>query len=199
MKYRKERVYINSISVEEIGNINMGTINNDVLEINDNFFYKFNPQIRAIVARILTNANQSHDIDDCVNDVYLELIEKLRQYNETRGSLSAFVAIVARSAAIDYCRHNMRKPSELIGDEKIDFLSEPIEFEDKVEFQMLVESIRKNLNKQERILFGMRYIYYYTPEEIAKAFKITRNTVNKRVSRLKDKIKKLLKKGGITV
>ena len=175
----------------------MEPINNNGLEVNETFFYKYNPQIRAIVARILNNANQANDIDDCVNTVYLELIERLQQYNETRGSLSAFVAIVARSTAIDYCRHNMRKPGELIGDEKIDFLSEPIEFEDNVNFQMLVESAAEKLNEQEIVLFTMKYIYYYTPEEIAKSLKINRNTVNKRVSRLKTKVKKLLIKGGI--
>ena len=178
----------------------MGTINNDVknvLEVNETFFYRFNPQIRAIVARILNNANQSNEIDDCVNTVFLELIEKLQQYNETRGSLSAFVAIVARSTALDYCRHNMRKPKELIGDEKIDFLNEPIEFQDNIEFQMLVENIAEKLNEEEIVLFTMKYIYYYPPEEIAKSLKIKQNTVNKRVSRLKGKVKKLLKKGGI--
>ena len=189
----KERIYINIISIEEADVRNT----KDIYEINENFYKKYNPQICAIVKRILNNANLSYDIGDCVNTVYVELIEKLRQYNETRGSLGAFVAIIARSTALDYCRSNMRRPGELIGGEKIDFLSEPIEFENKVEFEMLVDSIRKQLNKQERILFGMKYIYYYSPEEIAKAFKITRNTVNKRVSRLKNKIKKLLTEGGI--
>ena len=109
------------------------------------------------------------------------------------------MAIVARSTALDYCRGNMRKSGELIGDENIDFLSEPIEFEDNIEFQMLVENISEKLNEQEIVLFTMRYIYYYTPEEIAKTLKIKRNSVNKRVSRLKSKIKKLLLKGGITL
>ncbi|MCL2775053.1 MAG: sigma-70 family RNA polymerase sigma factor [Oscillospiraceae bacterium] len=148
---------------------------------------------------MLNYANQSRDIDDCVNNVYLQLMEKLSQYNEMRGSMGAFVAIVARSTALDYCRGNMRKSGELIGDENIDFLSEPIEFEDNIEFQMLVENISEKLNEQEIVLFTMRYIYYYTPEEIAKTLKIKRNSVNKRVSRLKSKIKKLLLKGGITL
>ena len=170
---------------------------NNICEINDSFYEKYNPQIRAIVTRILNYANQTSDIDDCVNTVYIELIEKLRQYNETRGSMGAFVAIVARSTALDYCRHNTRRNGELIGDDKIDFLSEPIEFEDNVEFELLVKSIKEKLNEQEIILFTMRYIYYYTPEEIAKVLKIRRNTVDKRVSRLKSKVKKLLIKGGV--
>ena len=172
---------------------------NDVYEINENFYDKYNPQIQAIVTRILNNANQSRDIDDCVSTVYIELIEKLSQYNEMRGSMGAFVAIVARSTALDYCRSNMRKNGELIGDDKIDFLSEPIEFEDKVEFHMLAESIAGKLTEQEIILFTMRYIYYYTPEEIAKVLKIKRGAVDMRVNRLKGKIKNFLIKGGITI
>jgi RNA polymerase sigma factor (sigma-70 family) len=176
-----------------ISNINI----NNAYEINNGFYEKYNPQIRAIVTRILHYANLSRDIDDCVNIVYVELMEKLQQYNEIRGSMSAFVAIIARSAALDYCRGNVRKQGELIGDEKIDYLSEPIEFEDKVEFQMLVESIAEKLNEQEIVLFSMRYIYYYTPEEIAKAMQIKRSAVDMRVNRLKNKLKGLLAKGGV--
>jgi len=177
--------------------MNTGNINN--LEVNNNFYDKYNPQIRAIVTRILNYANKNQDIDDCVNIVYLELMEKLQQYNDTRGSMGAFVAIVARSAALDYCRSNLRKTGELIGDDKIDFLSEPIEFEDKVEFEMLVESILEKLNKQERALFTLRYILFYPPEEIAKTLRIRRSAVDMRVSRLKSKIKNFLIKGGITL
>ena len=170
---------------------------NNIYAVDAGFYEIYNSQIRAVVARILNYANQAHDIDDCVNTVYIELIEKLQQYNEMRGSMRAFVTMIARSTALDYCRKNIRRNGELIGDDKIDFLSEPIEFENKIEFEALVKSIKEKLNDREIILFTMRYIYYYTPEEIAKALKIRRNTVDKRVSRLKTKLKKLLIKGGI--
>jgi len=144
----KERIYMDFI------NVNEAEIKN-IYEINDSFYEKYNPQIRAIVTRILNYANQSRDIDDCVNTVYTELIEKLYQYNETRGSIGAFVAIVARSTALDYCRGNTRRNGELIGDENIDFLSEPIEFENKVEFQILVKNIKKRAERT-----GNYFIYY---------------------------------------
>ena len=192
-KTKKGAVYINFINVIDMNNIN------DISELNNNFYAKYNPQIRAIVARILNNANQSHDIDDCVNTVFLELMEKLQQYNETRGSMAAFVAIIARSVALNYCKSNMRKPGELIGDDKLDFLSEPMGFEDKVEFQMLVDSILDKLNEQESVLFAMKYLYFYPSEEIAAAFKISRNAVDLRVNRLKKKIKKFLLKGGLNI
>jgi len=177
----------------------MENTNAGISEVNNNFYEKYNPQIRAIVTRILNNANQSQNIDDCVNTVFLELMERLRQYNETRGSMAAFVAIIARSAALNFCKSNTRKTGELIGGDKIDFLSDPVETEDKVEFQMLINGILEKLNEQESILFAMKYIYYYSTEEIAKTFKINRNAVDGRVNRLKNKIKKILIKGGITV
>ena len=169
---------------------------NNISEIND-IYTKYNSDIRAIVAKILYYSNQERDIDDCVNDVYLRLIENLQQYNETRGSMAAFVAIIARSTALNYCKGNMHKPNELIGDEKIDVLSDPINIEDEIEFKILVENITKKLKKEERILFTMRYIYYFTPEDIAKEFNINLGAAYKRITRLKNKVKNFLTKEGI--
>ena len=166
-------------------------------EINNNFYDKYHPQIRAIVTRILNNAGQAQDIDDCVSSVFLELMERLQKYNEARGSMAAFVAIITRSAALNYCKGGKRRIGELIGDDNIGFLCEPLEFESELEFDMLVAAILDKLSEKERILFTMRFILFYSPEEIAKALKITRNSVDVRTNRLKKKIRNLLIKGGM--
>jgi RNA polymerase sigma-70 factor (ECF subfamily) len=171
----------------------------NITVINPNFHERYDPQIRAIAAKILKQANSIQDIDDCVNVVYLDLMEKLQQYNETRGSMGAFVSVVARSAALNYNKSSLRKKSELIGDDKIDFLAAPLECEDEVEFKMLVESILEQLNEKERLLFTMRYIYFYSPEDIAKTMQIKRSAVDMRVNRLKKKIKNFLVKGGLNI
>ena len=190
--YREEVIFIfTSLNVEEREKMN------NIPEVNTNFYEKYNPQIRAIVTRILKNANQADEIDDCVNTVYLDLLSKLQLYNETRGTLGAFVTIIARSGALNYCKGNKRKIGELIGDDNIDFLSEPLGFENEVEFDMLIENILAKLNQQETVLFTMRFILFYSTEEIAKEFKITRNAVDVRVNRLKGKVKNFLIKGGI--
>ena len=178
----------------------MENINDDKFEINNSFFEKYNSTIRAIVTNILKSANQSQDIDDCVNTVFLSLMEKLQLYNETRGSMAAFVIIITRSTALDYRRKNTRKTGELIGGDKIDFLSKPLGFENEIEFDMLVQDIiLKKLNDHERRLYTMKYILFDSTEEIAKCFNISRNTADARVHRLKNKIKNLLRKGGIIV
>jgi RNA polymerase sigma factor (sigma-70 family) len=93
----------------------------------------------------------------------------------------------------------MRKTHELVGDDKIDYIIDPLEVVDEIEFKTLVDMILKKLNEQERGLFAMKYIYYYSPDEIAKAFKINRNAIDVRVNRLKNKVKNLLIKGGVTI
>jgi len=176
-----------------------GGLNEISRELNHDFYERYDGQIRATVARILGGMGRTQEIDDCVNTVYLELMEKLQQYNETRGSMSAFVAIVSRSAALNYSKSSARKTTELIGDEKIDWLADPVGCEDEVQFNMLVEDILAKLSKKERVLFAMRYIYFYTPEEIAKSMQISRAAVDMRTNRLKAKIKKFLTKGGIII
>jgi len=169
------------------------------MEIDNSFYDKYNGQIRAVVSRILRSANQAGEIDDCVNTVFLSIMERLQQYNETRGSMGAFVTVISRSVALNYIKSGARKNSELVGDEKLDFLALPIEYQDEAEFNLLVESIIAKLNKDEALLFTMRYLYYYTPEEIAKVLSINRAAVDMRTSRLKTKIKNILVKGGIRV
>ncbi|MCL2815811.1 MAG: sigma-70 family RNA polymerase sigma factor [Oscillospiraceae bacterium] len=168
-------------------------------EVNNNFYIRYNPQIRAVVSRILIHANLRGEIDDCVNEVFLKLMERLQEYNEMRGTMGAFVTVIARSTALNYCRSGSRKSFELVGDEKLDILSSPLEYQNEAEYDLLVESIIAKLNKNERVLFTMRYLYYYTPEEIAKALKINRGAVDMRTNRLKSKIKTFLTRGGIII
>ncbi|MCL2095401.1 MAG: sigma-70 family RNA polymerase sigma factor [Oscillospiraceae bacterium] len=169
------------------------------MKTDEGFYQRYNPQIRKIVSRILNHAGLNGDIDDCVNTVFLDIMEKLSQYNETRGTMAAFVAVIARSAALNYCKSGARRKSELIGDEKLDFLAGPLGYDDETEFDSLVGNIIARLNQKERVLFSMRYLYYYAPEEIAAALKIRRSAVDMRVSRLKSKIRSFLTKGGVII
>ena len=185
-------VYIDYIDIKGAGNMS-----NNKLEVNDSFFEKYNPTIRSIVANILKPANQSQNIDECVNTVYLNLMEKLQQYNETRGSMAAFVIIITRSVALNYRKSSIRKNSELIGEAQFDFISDNLNFENEVEFKMLVKSILGKLNEKENVLFTMKFILHDSAEEIAKTFGVSKNAAEVRINRLRKKIQKFLTKGGI--
>lgn len=165
--------------------------------VNSDFYHEYYLQIKTIVIRILQCSNQLDEVEDCVNTVFLEIINKTKKYDEQRGNINAFVAVIARSTALNFRKKNIRKSGELIGDENLDFLSAPIKYQDEIEFNLLVETIISKLNKRERLLFTMRYLYFYSPEEIAKTLNIKRSAVDMRTNRLKNKIKKYLIKGGI--
>jgi len=128
-------------------------------------------------------------------------MEKLQQYNETRGSMAAFVIMIARSTALDYRRSNIRRAGKLAGEDtyEYDFISDGLEFENEVEFNMLIESIHAKLTEKENVLFTMKFILYDSTDEIAKTLNINKNAVKVRINRLKNKIKKFLIKGGITI
>ena len=169
--------------------------------INNDFYNEHYAKVRAIASRILQAANQANEIDDCVSAIFLELMTKFQDYDDERGSISAFVTVVTRSTALNYRKSVIRKSDELIGDENLDFFAVPIEYQSvsETDFDLLVESIITKLNKAERALFTMRYLYYYTPDEIAKVLKIKRSAVDMRSTRLKAKIQKLLIKGGLSI
>ena len=177
----------------------MENINDLKFEVNNNFFEKYNSTIRSIVTNILKPANQAQDIDDCVNTVFLCLMEKLWQFNETRGSMAAFVIMITRSTALDYRRSNTRKYNELVGEDKFDFVNDNLDFENEVEFQMLVENILARLTEKESVLFTMKFVLFDPADEIAKTFNISKHTLEMRANRLKKKIKKFLTKGGIVL
>lgn len=55
------------------------------------------------------------------------------------------------------------------------------------------------LSAEERRLFTLRFLYEWPPAEIGRSLHLSRAAVDKRVSRLRGKLKKLLALQGITV
>ena len=161
--------------------------------VNDDFYETYNKKITIIVKRMLSQTGITQDIDDCVNIVYVKLMESIGSFDEKRGSMDTYVNLITHSTVIDYLKKHSKFKNELVGNEIFDFLYAPLECEDEAVFNILVENIYAKLKKEERILFTMRYILFHPPEEIAKVLNIRRNTVDTRCKRLKAKVKKYLK------
>lgn len=72
----------------------------------------------ASIARKLLHS--SSDVDDAVQDVFIELWQKAARFDATRGSPETFVGTVARRRVIDRIRKQARRPeSELIEDTRV--------------------------------------------------------------------------------
>ena len=64
------------------------------------------------------------------------------------------------------------------------------------ELRLLLDSFLGTLGDTERRLFVGRYWYAYTPEILARAYGMTRNAVNLRIMRTREKLKNYLEKEG---
>lgn len=67
------------------------------------------------------------------------------------------------------------------------------EVESNIDFDLLIQ----HLNYNERLIFTLYYRNKYTPTEISNILNINVNTVKSRISRAKQKIQNLYKKGGM--
>lgn len=163
------------------------------------YFFKYRQMICSTVARILHPLGTVHDTEDCVSEIFLALGSKLPDFDPERGSEDTFIRVFSRSSALNYRKKLAKQKSELDGDEVFDCISSQIEMDDDINFKELVRDITAALSKEERLLFTMRYLYYYSADEAAEAFGIKKSAVEMRTMRLREKIRKNLVKRGVTV
>lgn len=64
----------------------------------------YNKLLWVVVGNILEKAGSSEDIEDCISDVYIKLLENPKLYNPKKGSLKSFLAKVGKNLAIDRYR-----------------------------------------------------------------------------------------------
>ncbi len=100
----------------------------------DRFYEKYGPFIYHIALRIVGNEAEAEDISQ---DVFLEILQKPKQFNPKRGSIEAFLAVKTKSRALD----RLRKKRALL----ISRLEEAALKEDKgAEFHFL-HQLEKNI------------------------------------------------------
>lgn len=62
----------------------------------------------SIVGAVLSQVGTTEDMEECVADVFIDLWEHPQKYDESRGSLKAWLSVIARNKAIDRYRQKQR-------------------------------------------------------------------------------------------
>ncbi len=145
----------------------------------------------SVVAPILRQAS-IQDVEECVADVFIYLWEHPEKYDPARGSLKTWLSIVARSQAIDRGRKITRRSTvpleevtELVGPDVVeDFLVQ--------EETHAVENAVEALSEPEREIFVRRYYLDQKPSQIAGLLDMPVKTVENRLYRAKQKLRKKL-------
>jgi len=148
--------------------------------------------------------NNMLDAEECVNDAYLGAWNTIPPNNP--DALLAYVCRIVRNLSIAKYHKNTALKRNSIYDVALDELEECLASEKNVEEELsakelsgLIDHFLDTLSQENRVLFMRRYWYSDSIADIAKRMKLSDNNVSVRLSRIRGKLKKYLKKEGYEI
>lgn len=149
--------------------------------------------VYAVVKRNLPSSACIADIEACAADVFSELYLDLDKYDPSKGSLKAWLCVIARHNALDLTRRNTE---HLPLDEELGAVSDGTSLESDLEYQELRRAVLdevKSLGEPDREILLRKFYLGESSKDIAKALKISVSVVDTRTSRAVEKLRNSLK------
>lgn len=147
-----------------------------------------------VVRSVLNSSFHAQYVEECVNDVFWSVWNNIKSFDEEKGDFKYWIAAVAKYKAIDYQRKLFNQSNNV---ECIDDYTLPDEFNtekiiiSKENKEELLEAIN-HMKDEDKEIFIRRYFLYEGVDNIAEAFGVNRNLIDKRLSRgrkfLKEKL-----------
>ncbi len=144
------------------------------------------------------------DAEECVNDTYLAAWNNIPP--ERPDPLKAYIFRIVRNISTAKYRSNTSAKRNSYYDTSLDELEGCIadgasleEEAASAELACLIDRFLGALDKESRVMFMRRYWYSDSVSDIAERFRITPNNVSVRLSRIRDKLAKYLKKEGFEI
>ncbi|MEO8446928.1 MAG: sigma-70 family RNA polymerase sigma factor [bacterium] len=143
------------------------------------------------------------EAEDLLQEVFLQVWDKVDSYDETLGNPLAWIVRITRNKSIDRLRSKSYKnrSSETDIDRFFDIKEDSISSNPEAvssmnQEQVEISSALKTLNQNQRDLIEFAYFKGYSQSELAEHFNIPLGTVKTRMRSammiLRDKLKKLL-------
>lgn len=144
------------------------------------------------------------DAEECVNDTYLAVWNTIPP--QKPDPLRSYVYRIVRNISIAKYHANTSVKRNSYYDVALEELESCLpafstveqEIEAK-ELSWLLDGFLGTLDRESRIMFVRRYWYADSISEIAERFQISENNVSVRLSRIRKKLKKYLKKEGAEI
>ncbi|WP_070000291.1 sigma-70 family RNA polymerase sigma factor [Cellulosilyticum sp. I15G10I2] len=157
--------------------------------------------VYSIVHNKIATICSKEDIEECVSDVFYELYRNSEKIDLNKGSIKAFLALVAKRKAIDIYRKYYKQKSKVISIEdfkesELDYLSSDYKNadQDKEIRDRVIEEI-KALGEPDSEMLIRKYFFEQPSKVISEAMGIKVNTIDKRISRALIKLKKVWEGG----
>lgn len=152
---------------------------------------KYTTLLIKVISSVLKESHEKMSIEECYNDTIFAIWNKIDTY-EGKCEFKIWIATIAKYKALDYKR-SLKKPYKVIEFEEYcmqDKSTEEVYIE--IEDLQVLNEIVEELEEADKELFNSKYIVGKSNIEICKEFGIKEQTLYKRISRLKKKIKKKL-------
>jgi len=160
------------------------------------FYEKYASLVLHIALRIVKDRMEAEDI---CHDLFLEVWKKAGQYNPKRGSVEAWLAVMARSRSLDRMRKKQRLPITPEERATLEQASTAVAAEENVLARLDREVLGQALSKippaQARALQGM-YYEAKTQRELAANMNRPLGTVKSLIRYGLDNIRKQLSQSG---
>lgn len=156
--------------------------------------------VYGIIFGKISTVGTAEDVRECVSDVFLEFYQQISKVDLEKGSIKAYLAMIAKYRGIDLYRKLVRVAChtfdayvefEQLEDGNADIEQEMIQKEEK---KILLDAI-DSLGEPDKEIFIRKYYMGQKTKEIAEALNLLDNTIDKKVSRGLKKLRIML--GGV--
>lgn len=156
--------------------------------------------VKSLAFNVLRNDSTAQE---CLNDTLLAIWDTIPP--EKPDSVSAYAAAIVRRKAIDRLRRETAQKRQIHGNYTYDEISEELAFIDdfsadsvkSIVLSEVMNSFLSELSKTNREIFMCRYFDMETLDSISARMHISKNSLNAKLFRMRDKLKTMLEKEGI--
>lgn len=159
---------------------------------------------RAVTKTADNILRSRRDAEECANDTWLAVWDSIPPHRP--DPLAGYVCRIARNLAVSKLRSETAQKRngslDLVLDELEGFIPSGADVEADYNYKETVEGINRFLSAldyDDRFLFVRRYWYADSVKEIAAAMHERESRVSVRLFRLREKLRKTLKKEGLLV
>lgn len=139
----------------------------------------------------LDRIGSTQDVEECVADTFVLLWEHPEKFDPQRGKLKTWLAVVARSRALDRCREILRR-GEVGMETVILSTAGPEAAVQSAETRIALRSAIRAMEEPAREILIRRYYYQQKPGKIAQVLGMDVKQVKNSLYRSRQKLRALI-------
>jgi RNA polymerase sigma factor, sigma-70 family len=149
--------------------------------------------VSYLARKILYPIGGEEDIEECIQDTFLDAWRNIDKYNPDRGSFKTWLLILCKFKALSIRKYYLSKPKMV---EIEDFSTSPNhnpenDYLSKEGSKEIIMAIQQ-LSPTDREIFTRRFVLNQEIDEISHAMKLTRKAIDNRLWRGRNQLKQTL-------